>query len=261
MKQYLREREQQERKGNIIGGVLAVGIPVLCAVFCSFTGMKYLYPPPPESTFLMDFTEEIEPVVQNFRGSAPRAEEVDLSKPVELIQKSESPHVAETKQNLTPATRPDTHGDIETPEPPRKEEPKLDPRAAFPGMAKKDTSLTAPHTATTASTGFKAGQPQGNTDSGKAEGAPNAHLQGRNVVGSLTRPSYGTQASGTVVVKIIVDRYGTVKSAVAGVEGTTVTDKDLWNAARKAAMESHFNQKADAPALQEGTITYIFKLK
>ena len=256
-------RQDSEHRSNVVGIIMTLIAHACALVIVSFTGLEYIYPPPPESTFLLDFEEEEEvaPMIRERKGRQPQAEEVDRTKPVELVQKSESPHVAETKQNLTPATRPDTHGDLETPEPPRKEEPKLDPRAAFPGMAKKDTSLTAPHTATTASTGFKAGQPQGNTDSGKAEGAPNAHLQGRNVVGSLTRPSYGTQASGTVVVKIWVDQYGKVTKAQAGVEGTTVTDKDLWNAARKAAMESHFNQKADAPALQEGTITYIFKLK
>jgi hypothetical protein len=47
---------------------------------------------------------------------------------------------------------------------------------------------------------------------------------------------------------------------VAGAEGTTVTDKTLWQAARKAALGAHFNMSADAPVLQEGTITYIFKL-
>ena len=64
-----------------------------------------------------------------------------------------------------------------------------------------------------------------------------------------------------VVVSIKVDQYGTVTEAVPGAEGTTVTDKDLWNAARQAALKSHFNQKADAPVLQSGTITYKFKLQ
>jgi hypothetical protein len=52
-----------------------------------------------------------------------------------------------------------------------------------------------------------------------------------------------------------------VTEAIPGAEGTTVTDKTLWNAARSAALKAHFNQSANAPALQTGTITYIFKLK
>ena len=132
---------------------------------------------------------------------------------------------------------------------------------AFTRMSKKDTSLTAPHSAEEGSATFKAGQPDGNTDKGQTTGAPNAHLKGRNVVGTLPRPAYRVQESGTVVVTVWVDQYGTVKKAQAGADGTTVTNTELWTAARNAAMNTKFNLKADAPALQQGTITYIFTLK
>ena len=128
-------------------------------------------------------------------------------------------------------------------------------------MSQKDNSATTPHSAAEASDGFKAGQPDGNTREGKTEGNANAHVKGRNVVGSLPRPSYNSQLEGTVVVQVKVDQYGNVTEAVAGAEGTTVTDKNLWNAARNAAMKAHFNMDANAPAVQTGTITYIFKLK
>jgi TonB family protein len=72
---------------------------------------------------------------------------------------------------------------------------------------------------------------------------------------------YNVQESGDVIVTIWVDNYGNVVRAVPGGDGTTVTDKALWAAARKAALETHFNMSADAPAMQEGTITYHFKLK
>ena len=148
---------------------------------------------------------------------------------------------------------------VPTPEP--KSEPKLDPRASFPGMAKKDTSLTAPHAASEATDQFKAGQAAGNTAHGRTDGKPNAHVKGRNTVGNLPRPVYNVQESGTVVVDIWVDNYGNVVKAVPGGEGTTVMDKALLTAARKAALETHFNMSADAPAMQEGTITYYFNLK
>ena len=128
-------------------------------------------------------------------------------------------------------------------------------------MSEKESTSTTPHSASEASEGFKAGQPDGNTPTGKTEGTANAHLKGRNVKGSLPKPTYSAQKEGTVVVRIKVDQYGNVVEAVPGVEGTTVTDKDLWNAARQAAMKAHFNQSADAPAVQMGTITYKFKLQ
>lgn len=84
-----------------------------------------------------------------------------------------------------------------------------------------------------------------------------AHLKGRTVV-SLPRPSYTVDAEGIVVVQVKVDQYGNVTEAIPGTEGTTVTNKQLWSAARNAAMKAHFNVSANAPALQTGTITYHF---
>ena len=252
-----------EQKCKIIGVVLTLVAHGAALCLVCFTGLTYIYPPPPESTFVLDFSEEeddIKPLVEERQGRQPQAEEIDLAKPVELVQKSQSPEVSQ-RQNLTPATKQDPHGDVEVPSPEQKEEPKLDPRASFPGMAKKDTTLTAPHSASEASDKYKAGQAAGNTQTGKADGKPNAHLKGRNTVGQVARPSYASQESGTVVVTIWVDNYGNVTKAVPGADGTTVTDKTLWNAARNAAMDTHFTQSADAPALQEGTITYIFNLK
>ena len=263
MQPYLRARQQEDRRGRITGLAVTVAVHILAIVFCLTAGLKYLDPPPPETSFLIDFQEEVlepEKPTPTKVGRQPQAEEVDKTKEVELVQKAESPHVND-RPNTTPATKQNTHGDVEVPTPPQKEEPKLDPRASFPGMSQKDDKATAPHSAKEASDGFKPGQPDGNTKEGKTTGNANAHLQGRNVVGTLPKPSYSAQLEGTVVVQVKVDQYGNVTDAVPGVEGTTVTDKGLWNAARNAAMKAHFNTKADAPVLQTGTITYIFKLQ
>ena len=260
MKQYLRERNERERNSVATGILMTLVIHGCAVLLVSFTGIKYLYPPPPENTFLLDFEEEME-LPEQKPGVEPRGEDVDPEKVIELVQRSESPTVS-TRPNVTPATKPDSHGDVEVPEPPREEEPELDPRATFPGMGKKDTTITAEHSAKEGSTEFKAGQPTGNTSKGNADGAPNAHLEGRYVdKAGLKKPTYNSQESGKVVVKIWVDQYGKVQKAVPGADGTTVTDKALWTAARNAALETGFNMSANAPALQEGTITYIFHLK
>ena len=263
MQPYLRTRENEEKKAFWTGLAATVAVHAVALVFCLTAGLKYLDPPPPETSFLIDFDEELfepETPTPTRVGRQPQAEETDPTQPVELVQKAESPYVSD-RPNRTPATKPDAHGDVEVPTPQQKEEPKLDPRASFPGMSQKDDPATAPHAAKEASEGFKAGQPDGNTKEGRTEGNANAHLQGRSVVGSLPKPSYNAQLEGTVVVQVKVDQYGTVTEAVPGVEGTTVTDKGLWNAARNAAMKAHFNTKADAPVIQTGTITYIFKLQ
>ena len=252
-------REKREHNARITGILMTVVMHVCAVVLVSFSGLKYLYPPPQEQTMLIDFSEEPEIVTQQLQGREPLAEEIDLEKPVELARKSEAPTEAD-RENLTPQTKPDPVGDVDTPAP-EPDKPVLDPRAAFPGMARKDSSATTPHSAEQESDSFKAGQSRGNTDIGRTDGKPNAHVQGRNTVGNIPRPVYNVQESGIVVVDIWVDNYGNVVKAVPGGDGTTVVDKTLYAAARKAAIETHFNMSADAPAMQEGTITYYFNLK
>lgn len=256
MKPYLRERDKDAKTSDVTGIVLTVGVHLVIFLCCAFTGMKYLYPPPQEQAFLIDFEEEPVPEVKRSdAGKQPEAEEIDLSKEVEIVQQSKSP-VKSEKPNKTAEAKPDSHGDVEIPAP--KEE--INKNALFPGMSKKDSSL-APHGAKNPSAEFKAGQPKGNATVGKTEGTANARVKGRNVLGALPKPNGNGQDEGTVVVAIKVDQYGNVTEAKPGAQGTTVTNSALWNAARAAAMKTHFNQSADAPVLQEGTITYIFKLK
>ena len=262
MQTYLRTREQRERNAIVTGILATVVLHGIALVVCLTSGFTYLDPPPPERTSLVisfEDEQEMEKPLPAKVGREPQADEVDPEKPVELVQKAESPHVND-RPNKTPQTKPDPHGDVEVPTPPV-EEPKLDPRASFPGMSKTDDNATTPHSASEASEGFKAGQPDGNTREGKTEGNANAHVKGRNVVGSMPKPSYATQTEGVVVVQVKVDQYGNVTEAVPGAEGTTATDRNLWNAARIAAMKTTFNMDANAPAVQAGTITYIFKLK
>lgn len=256
MKQYLREREKEAKVSTMTGVVLTVAVHLVVLLSCAFTGLKYIYPPPEEQTFLIDFEEDEAQQIRRQRiGRQPQAEDIDKTKPVELIQRSESP-IKSDRTNKTAEAKPDDFGDVEVPAP--KEE--INQNALFPGMSKKDSSL-APHGATNPSAEFKAGHPKGNTQVGKTEGAPNAHVKGRSVLGALPRPDYAVQDEGKVVVDIWVDNYGNVTKAIAGGQGTTVSNQALWAAARAAAMKAHFNQSADAPALQQGTITYIFKLK
>ncbi|MCR5759172.1 MAG: hypothetical protein K6G39_02330 [Bacteroidales bacterium] len=261
MKAYQRERAKRERNSTLVGVLLTVVLHVGALCLVSFSGLKYLYPPPEENSFLLDFEEDVEVPVKPVLGREPEGEDVDLEKPVEIVQRSESPNES-VAQNITPATKPDDFGDVPVQEPDRKEEPKLDPRATFPGMGKKDTTATTPHSAEFPSDSYKDGQPRGNAETAGTEGVPNAHVEGRKVNKStLSKPGYKIQESGTVVVKIWVDQYGHVQRAEPGADGTTITNAKLWAAARKAAMDAVFDMKANAPALQEGTITYKFNLK
>ena len=85
-----------------------------------------------------------------------------------------------------------------------------------------------------------------------------AQLSGRTVMGTLPVPATSSKVRATVVVAVRVDQYGNVTKAVPGADGTTVADGAFWTAARTAAMKAHFNMDENAPAIQSGTITYIF---
>lgn len=261
MGNYGQGRKLQEAKGRIIGVVLAAAAHILLVVFGVFTGVKYIYPPPPEQTFLIDFSEEEEAPrpVEVINGNQPQAETIDRTKAIELVQKSQAQEKGTKANEAKEATMGD-FGDVEKYEPVR--EKPIDNRALFHAADNKSNKDTlAAQTAAKVSDALKAGHASGNTNTGKLSGEPNAHVKGRATVGVLPKPKYTTQKSGTVVVTVWVDQYGNVAKAQPGAEGTNVTDAELWNAARNAALQSHFTQKADAPALQEGTITYVFKIQ
>ena len=257
---YINERRRQAKLSTATGAMLTVIVHVALTACCFMTGFTYLDPPPPEQEqILIEFEEPVlkEPE-QIWNGTQPKVAEPDPSEPIKLVQASEAPNEG-TKANEAPESTVDDFGDVDIKEPPREKE--INRRALFPGADNKTQKDTlAPQTAYEASDALKAGHAQGNTSTGETAGEPNAKLAGRSVNGTLPKPFYGVQASGKVVVEIWVDNYGNVQKAVAGVEGTTVSDKNLWQAARKAALGAHFNMSAEAPALQKGTITYIFNL-
>ena len=104
MQPYQRARIQREKRSNVTGLAAtllfhALGLGVLLT-----GGLTYLDPPPPERTpLLIEF--EVEQVQEKRAptrtGRQPQAETVDRTKPVELVQKAESPYVND-RPNTTP---------------------------------------------------------------------------------------------------------------------------------------------------------------
>lgn len=259
-RQYIRERYRQEKLSRATGAALTAVLHIALIACCVITGFTYIDPPPPEKEMiLIEFDDpEVEKPRQRWDGTRPQATDPDPVKDINLVQRSEARHEG-TRTNEAPEATVDEFGDIDIKEPERKKE--IDRRALFHAADNKTQKDTlAAQTAREVSDALKAGHAQGNTRTGETSGEPNAKLAGRSVNGTLPRPTYNVQAAGKVVVEIWVDNYGTVQKAIAGAEGTTVTDKTLWQAARKAALGAHFNMSAEAPAMQKGTITYIFNL-
>lgn len=253
--------EQSNSKAKGIGILVTAIFHIVLLLVCYSSGIKKEVPPVTD-TILIDF--DAEPVPRTVpkpidvkAGIEPRVPTPNPNQDIKLVQKSEAQQVG-TKPNLAEEATVSTDGDVEVPEPPRKE---INKRALFSSANNKNKDTLAAQTADRVSDALTAGHPQGNTRTGDTEGAPSAKLAGRTTTGALPIPNYSVQKSGRVVVKITVDRNGKVTSAIPGVQGTTVTDKTLWDAAKDAAFKATFNTSSTAPVSQEGTITYVFTLR
>ena len=216
-----------------------------------------MYPPPVEQSILIEFYEEDPKPIEVVSSIQPRARNADPNNDIRLVQRSESALENPTNVEAGVETTVGEDGDIEVTEPERRE---IDRRALF-SSANNRRDTVAQQVAENASDSLAAGHRDGNTRVGNVEGEPSARLAGRTAVGSLPLPEYNVQKEGRVIVRILVDPQGNVTTATPGVQGTTVQDNTLWEAAKQAALKAKFNISTSAPVAQEGTITYIFKLK
>lgn len=258
------KNRKEIRRGRMIGAVATVVFHSFLLLFFVYTGMKHIEKEE-ELGILIDFSEPVPQIeepeppkpIEVKAGNEPKALNADPNEEIRLVQQSQAQEVG-TKPSEGKAASIGPEGDVEKPEPKKVE---INQRALFTSANNRKKDTLAAQTAKKVSDALKAGHPDGNTRIGATDGTPSAQLFGRNVVGSLPFPTYDVNNEGKVVVKIMVDQYGKVTNAIPGVPGTTVQDKRLWEAAKEAALKALFNVSDSAPTVQEGTITYIFKLK
>ncbi len=86
-------------------------------------------------------------------------------------------------------------------------------------------------------------------------------LEDRYVIyGGVDDPDYIGSQPGEVVLDILVDSSGDVKSAKLK-SSTGITDEEVIEACKKAALQTNFNSNYELREKQSGTITYIFTAK
>lgn len=265
MGEYKLEQRKQTRISRLVGAGLAIFVSGVLVTYLILNG---LYPTASESSdtkIVVDVDnieiEEPQPPKkkpkQHISGTKPTVANPNPEEEVNLVEQTKSP-IQGTKENITKEATRDEFGDVKTPVPPRDS---IKQTALFPGSLNQSNEVaTTPHTALEPTEAIKDGHVDGNIQEGDQAGRPNARLAGRTVIGALPLPSYNVPESGKVVVKIKVNRDGTVVEALPGDAGTTLTNKTAWEAAKKAALKTQFNMKSDAAEFQYGTITYIFNI-
>ncbi len=85
-------------------------------------------------------------------------------------------------------------------------------------------------------------------------------LEDRYVIGNVRFPEYIGDQTGTITVNISVDKWGHVKKTSIA-PGTDITDEEVIESVRRAALKTDFNSNSDAQETSKGTITYTFNTK
>ncbi|MBY0245903.1 MAG: energy transducer TonB, partial [Sphingobacteriaceae bacterium] len=108
---------------------------------------------------------------------------------------------------------------------------------------------------------------------GSVNGDPNASNYGEGGSGNgnapiplrrftnLVSPEDDGQTTGKVAVRITINKSGLVTNAVAGVKGTTVSDKELWEKCRNAVLGATLNRSERGLENQIGVVIFNFKVK
>lgn len=228
---------------GLIVSIVAHGLLVLCLLLM---GLRYPDPPPPELGVEMDMGE-FSDVGTDSEHAAEGGEDLSSESSYanddnnELTQQSEDVPLVSKKTPSPTKNKKKPKDNVK----PQSEETKIDQNALFTkGRVKKGS-------------GGSTGVGEGSGGEGGGSGI-SFSLAGRGSK-SLPGPTATSPENGNIVVEIRVDQEGNVVFAKAGVRGTTLWDTNLWRRCEQAAKKSKFTAKPDAPELDPGTITYIFR--
>lgn len=255
-----------ENKNKVISGISTALFLLVVMLVCMAFGYDPPDPPIPE--------EGVEVNVGNSDmglGDNPMPEASEPSSAPRPASATEQLSTQNTESSvpLYSSNKPSTaKQDNETPtttKPETPKEPEINKNALFNGSkGNKNNNQNASSQGNTSGSG-NMGKPDGDPNSNRydgqpGKGGPSFSLAGRTSK-ALPSPNKTLNKEGTVVVKIWVDREGTVTKVDAPEKGSTTTDATLVNQAKAAARNAKFSAKADAAELQTGTITYVFRFQ
>ena len=235
--------KDKETQRKLIGIGVSIAVHGLAIALLLILGLRYPDPPPPELGVEMDLGE-FSDIGTDTEHAAEGGEDVSLG---EAIPDEEVGEVTQDAEDV-PLVSKKTENKQKKPKqepvakPKENKEPEINQNALFKGGRVKKGS------------GGDAGVGKGD---GKGSG-PFFSLAGRGAK-SWRKISSSSEQVGNVVVEIKVDKDGNVIEAKAGQRGTTLWDSNLWRECEEAVRKSKFTANPDAPKVQKGTVTYIFR--
>lgn len=254
----------QEDKNKLISGAITACCLALVLIVCLAFGYDPPDPPIPEEGVEVNLGNS-----DNGQGDAPMPDASEASsapRPAAATenvstQRTESTTPINTSDKPSTAKHDNPTPTTTKPEPPK--EPEINKNALFNGSkAKKNNNAQSGSQGNTYGSG-NMGKEGGDPNSNRYDGAPGNGGSGFSLTGrsakALPQPSSSTQKQGKIVVKIWVDRSGNVTQVSAPEKGSTLSDAGLVSQAKQAAMKAKFSAKEDAPEVQTGTITYVFR--
>ncbi|MBQ2303675.1 MAG: energy transducer TonB [Bacteroidales bacterium] len=242
--------KDKETQRKLIGIGVSIAVHGLAIALLLILGLRYPDPPPPELGVEMDLGE-FSDIGADIEHAAEGGEDVSLG---ETIPDEEVGEVTQDAEDV-PLVSKKTENKQKKPKqepvakPKENKEPEINQNALFKGGRVKKGS------------GGDAGEGKGDGKGSGGDGAGSGtsfSLAGRGAK-SLGKPSSTSKETGSVVVEIRVNQDGDVVSAKAVLRGTTLLDTNIWRLCEQAARKSKFTANPDAPEVQKGKITYIFK--
>ncbi|KAB2810253.1 energy transducer TonB [Phaeocystidibacter luteus] len=252
-----------DQKDKRNGRIAAILFAILTMVWLIFFGFTYL-DPPPEEGIAINFGYDAAG-----SGSTSSAQQSEQPTQPEEAQPQPQTQTAETDVATQSSVDAPSINTQETQQQ-QVEEQEPDPQPS--------NRLNSALQSTRDGTGAGEGVTEGGGDQGDPNGDPNSQsrtgnggsgnsgkydLGGRRAL-QTPEPDKGCSGEGTVVVKVYVNRSGTVTRAIPGEESrdgtiqTNTFDPCLFDKARSAAMRTKWQGDANAPDEQVGFIIYNF---
>lgn len=255
--------EQSENKTKRKGLITTIAVHAVLIVLFAFYGMTYLDPPPEQGGIPINFGTSDDGMMSDI-PEPPSESTPEPVQPVAAEQVEEdiltqdvvdAPAIEKKKEEKKIEEKPIVEE--------KKPDPKPNPTLNMADRMKSQNKTNGGGDGITGKPGDQGkinGDPNSNSYSGLggSGGGPSFSLAGRSMKSSPPIKD-NSQDEGTVVVEIIVDKYGKVVRASAGARGSNTTSPILYKKATEAALNTKFSANPDAEQ-QKGTMTFIFIL-